>query len=529
MVSRPHVLSDCRCTRCGADALAAVDKTTWADDTIVRGGIVCSACRTEYDVIWGTPFLGHYESEDVLGLLEIAANARSDNAYAARAVAERLEALLERYDRAPDKIAFVTGCADEFVHQPWFENRYTEYRQFAQVAGGVDFDGREALDVAAGTGYDVLRLVRLGARVTAVEYNPMLVARGRGVVPEARWVGGFAHALPFVDETFDVVCCNAALHHVRDVPAAVEEMLRVLRPGGTLLTAGDPFRGALTSAQHELDVFDRHPAVLLGVNESIPPAADFVRALVAHSRELSVSLHVELPPSWSGIDRVLGPTLRADRLSLALRTKLLPPVGGIAMRARVHRPIRAEQGLQQKPALRAGAYAEVLDDYSAALRTLLPLLPQELVDRSFPGERQTKFELLNGWRKPQPRARDRAGDRRVRWFGLLDRRRKPPLGAEDRVGYRRARWFLTRPEGATQLRFEVTPAAAASATLAVTLDADVGATVGLAAGRWTNVTIPVREITPAARFVCELEMLPDDADNATFDEWCFVVRGRRFL
>jgi SAM-dependent methyltransferase len=498
------VLAGCRCTSCGASALAAVPGSPWDADAIVSGGVRCKACGADYDVIWGAPFLGHYESADTLGLLEIAANARADNAYPDRQVVERLEALLERYDTSVDKVSFVASSEDEFAREPWFLNRYTEYRQFAVVSRGVTFRDRDVLDVGAGTGYDAMRLARLGARVTALEYNPMLVARGRGVLPEARWVGGFAHVLPFDDAMFDVVCCNAALHHIRDIPAAIEEMLRVLRPGGTLLTTGDPFRRASTGPELELDVFDRHPAVLLGVNESIPPTDDLIGTLVAHTRGLRATLHVDPTDQWQGLGRLADRFLRMRFVPLELRKRYLPAGGAIAMRVTVTRPLSLERRRQREPALRAGAYAGVLGDYGAALRTLLPLLPTELVDRPFPGNAQTKFELLNGWRKPRPEA-------------------------DSRVGYRRARWFLTRPEGATRLQFEVSPAAAASASLTVRVDAAVAATVRLGTGGWARADVPLSHVRPAERFMCELELTSDHDGEQDFDGCCFVVRGRRFL
>lgn len=496
-------LDGCRCPSCGASALAVAGESSWDDDAIVAGGIRCTACRAEYDVIWGAPFLGHYEPADLLGLLEIAANARIDNTYPDRQVVDRLEALLEAYDTAADKEAFVAASDDEFAREPWFLNRYTEYRQFALASRGIVFRERDVLDVGAGTGYDAMRLVRLGARVTALEYNPMLVARGRSVLPEARWIGGFAHVLPFDDAVFDVVCCNAALHHVRDVPAAVGEMLRVLRPGGTLVTTGDPFRRESSGPEVELEVFDRHPAVLLGVNESIPAADDLLAPLVAHARRLKVTLHVTPTGPGQGYGRLADLLLRTRFVPLARRARYLPAGGAIALRAEVTRPLSLERRRQRAHTIRAGTYAAVLGDYGAALRAVLPLLPPELVDRPFPGERQTKFELLNGWRKPQP-------------------------GDAARVAYRRARWFLTRRDGAERLQFEVSPATGKDATLTVRVDAVAAATIRLEAGRWATTDVSIAQVEPAARFLCELELETDD-EGVDFDECSFVVRERRFL
>lgn len=40
------------------------------------------------------------------------------------------------------------------------------------------------------------------------------------------------HAMPFADNSFDVIFCNHVLEHVDDYPLAIREMYRVLRPGG---------------------------------------------------------------------------------------------------------------------------------------------------------------------------------------------------------------------------------------------------------------------------------------------------------
>ena len=51
-----------------------------------------------------------------------------------------------------------------------------------------------------------------------------------------------AERLPFADESFDLVFGHAVLHHIPDLPRAFEEFERVLRPGGTVLFAGEPSR-----------------------------------------------------------------------------------------------------------------------------------------------------------------------------------------------------------------------------------------------------------------------------------------------
>jgi SAM-dependent methyltransferase len=98
--------------------------------------------------------------------------------------------------------------------------------------------GEEVLDVACGTGNAALRAAGAGARVVALDLTPELLATGRALAAGAGvtidWVEGDAEALPFADESFDVVVSTlgvmfAPRHHV-----AAAELARVLRLGGRM-------------------------------------------------------------------------------------------------------------------------------------------------------------------------------------------------------------------------------------------------------------------------------------------------------
>jgi demethylmenaquinone methyltransferase/2-methoxy-6-polyprenyl-1,4-benzoquinol methylase len=104
--------------------------------------------------------------------------------------------------------------------------------------------GARALDLATGTGDIALALADRGARVIGLDITPRMIdlARakprgGRGVrVVEPRFLVGDMIALPFAGGTFDIVTTGYGLRNVPDLARAIEEIHRVLRPGGQLLS-----------------------------------------------------------------------------------------------------------------------------------------------------------------------------------------------------------------------------------------------------------------------------------------------------
>jgi SAM-dependent methyltransferase len=96
--------------------------------------------------------------------------------------------------------------------------------------------GLDVLDVGCGQGIDLYRYARHGARVTGIDLTPRHVELARShlaaVELPATVVEGDAERLPFADASFDRVSSNGVLHHTPDLPAALREIRRVLRPRG---------------------------------------------------------------------------------------------------------------------------------------------------------------------------------------------------------------------------------------------------------------------------------------------------------
>ena len=130
--------------------------------------------------------------------------------------------------------------------------------------------GDRVLDMGCGTGRHAFALYRAGADVVALDRSPgelvevhaMFAAlRVAGDVPEsarATAVRGDAYALPFADGSFDHVVAAEVLEHLADDEVAVRELVRVLRPGGTLAVTvprWGPERvcWALSDAYHQVE------------------------------------------------------------------------------------------------------------------------------------------------------------------------------------------------------------------------------------------------------------------------------------
>lgn len=98
--------------------------------------------------------------------------------------------------------------------------------------------GQRVLDVAAGSGNVALPAARTGAEVVASDLTPELLDRGRALAEAdgvaLQWQVADAEALPYAANTFDAVVSCVGVMFAPHHQTAADELVRVLRPGGTL-------------------------------------------------------------------------------------------------------------------------------------------------------------------------------------------------------------------------------------------------------------------------------------------------------
>ncbi len=108
----------------------------------------------------------------------------------------------------------------------------------------------DILDAGCGSGINIQHLSELG-RTVGVD-RALAACRHSLRTHQARVIGADLTALPIGERRFDLVTAWDVLEHVEDDSAAVEELLRVLRPGGLLMVAV-PALPALWSEQDEIN------------------------------------------------------------------------------------------------------------------------------------------------------------------------------------------------------------------------------------------------------------------------------------
>lgn len=188
----------------------------------------------------------------------------------------------------------------------WWDDSVRWLRQLRKLVPGrlalfdamvVDWRGLAVLDLGCGGGFMAEALARRGAAVTGVDPSGPALAAARhhasrgGLTIDYR--PGVGEAVPVTSGAMDVVVCVDVLEHVDDLDRVLDEIRRVLKPGGLLLfdtvnrtrlatlvmvTCGERLLGLLPPGTHDPRRFVRPDALRRGLvarGFAVPPFVGF--------------------------------------------------------------------------------------------------------------------------------------------------------------------------------------------------------------------------------------------------------------
>jgi SAM-dependent methyltransferase len=175
----------------------------------------------------------------------------ADAAPTPHATAEQVEAA--RHDSKLAQVLYHDWEAETY-DEKWsisYDQRCVDYARDCFDGAVPDDVLRElpygrALELGCGTGFFLLNLIQSGVarRGSVTDLSPGMVKvatrNGQSLGLDIDGRVADAEGIPYDDNTFDLVVGHAVLHHIPDVELSLREVIRVLRPGGRFVFAGEP-------------------------------------------------------------------------------------------------------------------------------------------------------------------------------------------------------------------------------------------------------------------------------------------------
>lgn len=166
--------------------------------------------------------------------------------------------------------------------------------------------GSRILDLGGGRGLLAAALSRSGYETTLCEPNPSPVC-GSAAAAELREAAGASFEIEprsvgdLPDAAFDAVVCRAVLHHIEPLVPVLEEVLRVLRPGGALVASDEP---TVRNERQLARLKRENEFIKYGVDENALRKSEYLEALRAAG---FARPRVLFPVSWGDYRRHVRP------------------------------------------------------------------------------------------------------------------------------------------------------------------------------------------------------------------------------
>jgi SAM-dependent methyltransferase len=242
-----------------------------------------------------------------------------------------IEDVRQFWDACPLGVGFVRG---EVGSEAWFRE-FDRLKTNYGLLGALEtfappsLKGKRVLDVGCGPGFWARLLIPLGADYTGIDVSPRSVELARRSLELYGLRGtvqiGNAEALPFDDASMDAVVSEGVIHHTPDTQACIDEIYRVLRPGG---------RAAVS-------VYYRSPVLRSRMLFALATGTMKTLRLVLPGRGREAMADAATPEAfvrmYDGADNPIGKAYTMPELrkafhrftTISFRRYFPPPVGGI--------------------------------------------------------------------------------------------------------------------------------------------------------------------------------------------------------
>ncbi len=143
-----------------------------------------------------------------------------------------------------------------------FDLRFADHLARYDLAKPICKD-KVVLDIACGTGYGTYTLAQVAQKIDGVDIDKESVelAQKQYTLPNLTYTVGDGTTIPFADNMFDVVISFETIEHIVEYHHFLDEIHRVLKPGGVLLMSTPNYKGELVKNTYHVTNFDTNTFV----------------------------------------------------------------------------------------------------------------------------------------------------------------------------------------------------------------------------------------------------------------------------